>query len=249
MILQKCLRATSLFVLILGFGDAVGAGALSPGEHLKVLLGHPLVTGASVSAGYDVDARRDPSLLSPGILAALSVGTPRASILWKAKDGARGTELVPKLPDSDYNSCSLVIGVDLFFWDSVPDSGANVRATCARRTAIVSQFFARLRKAHIPIVIGNIPNLLGTFVSQSCADDLNARIVSECQLSGPTRCRILDLRRIHELAEKGQLVIGDRHVSLEDLLPDGLHLSELSANYIKDRILDLSAGMALRNER
>jgi hypothetical protein len=106
------------------------------------LFARPLVLGASVSAGFGVErgpATRLSQLMNPG-----------AQIRNRAVSGAtsvqstRGLQIPRPAP-------SIVLGLDLFFWDAVRNScGEEFISNAAR-------LFEQFRSEGIPMVVGKIP--------------------------------------------------------------------------------------------
>ncbi|MFI5362417.1 MAG: SGNH/GDSL hydrolase family protein [Elusimicrobiota bacterium] len=186
----------------------------------KPLFQKTLVVGASVSSDFKT--------ASPGRRVARRLGT-EAELVERARPGATGAEIVSTLTDADFAKASVVVGIDLFFWDS--------RRDCQTGLVAVDLFFKKAAEHRTPVVVGNIPALrTGLFgIGGSCREALNARIASACS----ENCVLIDLDRLWtQAAKNGSLIVAGRKLSTSELLPDGLHLSPEASELVADRIFD-----------
>lgn len=181
------------------------------------LFERPLIAGASVSA--------DHFAVSPGKRLSLRY-TPHGNIRTVAQGGTPGREIVRRLTEPVLADRSVVVAMDLFFWDSLaPDPQAS-------RAALLS-LVARTGARGTPVVIGNIPELLPG--RQPSRRKLNALIRQQAGES--PHCRVLDLDSLHRrVLRDGYLTIGARRRGLFDLIPDGLHLSDEAADHLADLV-------------
>ena len=144
------------------------------------LFSKPLVIGASVSAGYGTRTGGPAAILSRDL-------NPSSRVTNRSISGATSmaaTSFFPReLP-------SIVLGFDMFFWDTARSSCDEDFATQTRA------FFRRYREAGVPMVIGKIPvnapfptgiRLAGR---AACTSRINALIEQECTLEN--NCLVYD---------------------------------------------------------
>jgi hypothetical protein len=128
----------------------------------KQLFEQPLITGASVSA--------DHGTASPGKRAALRFTLP-IKITTLAQGGTPGRVTALRLDQSALKGHSLIIAMDLFFWDStLPNPEDSLKA--------LESVIHRARSLDVPILLGDIPELLPG--RQPAREMLNARIHALC---------------------------------------------------------------------
>lgn len=109
----------------------------------KDLFAHPLILGASVSAGYGT---RD-----GGISAVLSrMINPHAVITNKAVSGATSVQSTAHLDLGRYHP-SIVLGLDLFIWDAVRGETGKRFENNTRR------LFDHFGEKNIPMIVGKLP--------------------------------------------------------------------------------------------
>lgn len=190
------------------------------GRSLAKLLESPLILGASVSADY--------ATASPGKRLALRY-TSIDRIQVRARSGTPARELLKNFHPRLIQGRSIVIGMDLFFWDGcLLDPMSSVEA--------LEALVMSLREMGVPGVIGTIPDLIPG--RQPSRMILNQEIREVCGRD-PVHCRILDLDAIHRqvLHDLG-LEWRGRFYSFHQLVPDGLHVGEIAAEYLADRLLE-----------
>ena len=132
------------------------------GTKTKQLLERPLITGASVSADYGT--------ASPGKRAALRCTLP-TKITTLAQAGTPGRVTALRLDQTALKGHSLIIAMDLFFWDSTL---ANPEESLKALESVIH----RARSLDVPILLGDIPELLPG--RQPAREMLNARIHALC---------------------------------------------------------------------
>lgn len=178
-------------------------------------LQRPLIIGASVSSGFLTKG--------PGERAAAWYqGTPtnvaHSGASGHQFSGISGASLAP------YTS---IIAVDFLFWDSTSeDVGPSLAA--------LRRLEAAAERAHVPLVLGDIPNLIGTQVSR---DVLNQAIHSTCRKS--RGCLLLNLDQLHRQAYWAGVPIDGESYHYSRLTFDGLHLNERGADYVARMIVDV----------
>ncbi|MGZ5280197.1 MAG: hypothetical protein ACXWC9_09655 [Pseudobdellovibrionaceae bacterium] len=189
-------------------------------EGLKQLFHKPLIVGASVSADYFTE--------SPGKVLALDYTSPeRIKVL--AQKGKASTHILKNFSESHIEDRSIVIGVDLFFWDSFT---SNATASLEQLEKIV-----HLSEKHkVPLVLGEIPTLLPA--TQKSALAINKRMRELCQ--SKSTCYLLPL---HGLMEKtltdGYIDHKGTRYDLPALVPDGIHIAKPASQYLADQIKNL----------
>lgn len=181
-----------------------------PDAALRALFAHPLIAGASVSAGFKAE--------SPGRRAARKLGTD-AGVASVAVAGAAGASQAQRLTDENLAAASVVIGADLFFWDSRRDCKAGLDA--------VDEVFKRLAARKTPAIIGTVPG-------EDCG--LNEKIARAC--AAADSCAVLDLASSYAKAAKEGADLDGTHYTLRELQPDGLHLSDAGSELMARAVLD-----------
>lgn len=144
------------------------------------LFSRPLVIGASVSAGYGTSTGGPAAILSRQL-------NPAARVTNRSISGATSMAVTNFFPRA---LPSIVLGFDMFFWDTA-------RSTCTEEFATQTRaFFRRYQEAGVPMVIGKIPvdapfpagiRLAGR---AACTSRINALIAEECTLD--KNCLVYD---------------------------------------------------------
>lgn len=141
-----------------------------------------LIVGASVSQGYEANAG------GPGMVIAKTLN-PKAKSINLAKAQKKSTETLTghTMPKP---KPTIVIGLDLFFWDaSQGDCGEDFKSNAR-------DFFNLYRAKKIPMIIGQLPrgvsvpsgyNLLNR---NNCAEEINSFLAEECKVEN--NCLIYD---------------------------------------------------------
>lgn len=180
----------------------------------------PLIIGASVSQGFLAE--------SPGKLLARRY-TDVKNIRTIAFNGHSSIDVLRRVPSESFADRSAVIAVDLFFWDSLRDSPEASLAGMRR-------LFEEVRTRKIPLVVGDIPNLLPS--RQPQAAKLNQEMRKLC--SQTPDCSILSLDSMaRKLLQTGYLDYEGRRFGIAELVPDGLHISPTASAYLADQIAGL----------
>ena len=198
------------------------AGPADPDARARALFRKPLIIGASVSSGYRAE--------SPAHRLARRFGSADA-VVSLADQGASGARMVQELTDERLAAATVVVGVDLFFWDAQRDCNAGLAA--------VDGLFRRLEPRRTPVVLGNVPPIRGG----SCGRRLNEKIENAC--ANDSSCVLLDLNRLYEnIVADGGAEIDGRRYTLRSLQPDGYHLSDAGSELVSRAILDAVAKSA-----
>lgn len=193
--------------------------AWAQGISIKTVFQKPLILGASVSANYFTD--------SPGRTLALR-HTDSKNVLTIARNGQPGSETLKEVNLNTLKDRTVVIGVDLFFWDSTKP---NAKESVAALQRLMSQ----VKQKNIPIVLGEIPTLMPN--TQPSLMALNDAIRDACE--NYDKCHVLPLNKIlHQVLTDGYLKHFGKKYQLEELIPDGLHLVKPASEYLADRIAE-----------
>jgi hypothetical protein len=190
------------------------AAAASP--QLEKLFAKPLIIGASVSADWGTQ--------SPGKRLALRY-THLGQIKSFAKGGRPGVETLRAFPTSGFDDRSVILGLDLFFWDSTLPS---VEATLTA----MSRLFEISKELQIPLVLGDIPELIPGY--QPHRTRLNRELHERCRKA---LCTLMPFDRLHRqvLHDRFFEVKGKKY-TLDQIVPDGLHLSADASDELADRL-------------
>lgn len=177
----------------------------------------PLIVGASISDDY--------LSISPGKRLALR-WTDKSNIHVIAKNGSPGRETVKRIHEKDLKDRSVVIGMDLFFWDStLPSPQLSLQA--------LHKLVEMVETKKIPFILGDIPELLpGWQISRKIIQDEIHRI---CNYS--KSCYLLPLEHLYkDVLRDGYITYQGKQHNLWELVPDGLHIGDVAGNYLADFI-------------
>ena len=189
------------------------------GPNDSVLFSKPLIIGASVSADW--------ASLSPGKrLAHRHVDKPQVKVI--ARGGQTGASVLGLVNSKDLEDRSIIIGLDLFFWDS---ARGNLESAFKKLQFLVSE----AERLKIPLLIGDIPELAPGF--QPLRDALNERL-RLLQAASPV-VRIIPLERLYvQILRDGHLDIRGRRYTFFDLVPDGLHIGDVASDFLADVVYE-----------
>ncbi|MDQ3775629.1 MAG: hypothetical protein M3461_15395 [Pseudomonadota bacterium] len=166
---------------------------------------------APLITGASVSA--DWKSLSPGKRLALKY-TDSEKIRTRAVGGRAGVETIKTLNDADFTGRSIVLALDFLFWDSTLES-------------ISGSLLALDQLIEIPALLppGRQPQ----------REKLNKAIHANCVAS--ENCYVMAFDKLHrQIRRDGYLVIKNRRFTLRELIPDGLHLSEVAGQELMDRL-------------
>ena len=197
--------------------------APDPDARARALFQHPLIIGASVSSGFRAE--------TPARKLARRFGTNDA-VVSLAVPGASGARMVQDLTDERLAIATVVVGVDLFFWDAPRE--------CAAGLAAVDELFKRIKPRQTPLIVATVPALhapMGIGGGSDCRDQLNPKIAKSCK-EDPT-CVLLDLNALYaKAAADGGVDVDGKRVAFRDILSDGLHPSDAGSELVAHAILD-----------
>lgn len=213
--------------IFLGVVQAMACNAHPPAQETRSaphdaaqVFRSPLILGASVSADYGTT--------SPGRRASLRYTEP-SRIITIAQGGTPGVEIVGRVQANDIRDRSVVIALDLFFWDSTLADPSPSLAAVQRLT----QWTAA---QGMPLLLGDIPLLLPGRQPQRAR--LNQAIRAQCLRT--TGCVLVPLDALHQqVLRDGFLTIHGRRYALPELVPDGLHLSPPASEFLADMLVAL----------
>ena len=214
------LKSIGKWVAILSFVSSSQALALNPNLNLKSdaeLFAKPLITGASISADW--------ASLSPGKrLAERLAKSPDIRVI--ARGGQTGASVLAGVTPTVLKDRSVIVGFDLFFWDST-------RASVAPSLKALKTLVAQAQANNIPLLIGDIPELVPGH--QPMRRQLNEAIYSAC--GAAKNCFVIPLDELYQkISKDGFVEIKGKKYSFFDLVPDGLHIGNVAGDYLADLI-------------
>lgn len=190
----------------------------------------PLIIGASVSADY--------LSASPGKRLALRYAKPQ-DIHVIARHGRAGRDTVHLLHEKDVKERSVLIGMDLFFWDSTLDHPERSIKTLHHLVELVEKY-------RIPFILGDIPELLpGWQYSRKLIQDEIHRVCHQSPY-----CLLMPLEHVYkDVLREGGITYQNKQYELWDLVPDGLHIGDVAGNYLADIMLETLSPILNSDER
>ena len=142
---------------------------------------------------------------------------------------------------STFDSASVVVGVDAFYWDAIWDKCGYESGTGVEKT--IGSFIDVARAKSIKLILGNVPQEEPSKViidSEAlgvpglwyrpvprCVDSINRTLLSLCKAD--RGCYVVDLNAMAQALNKGEKLRmrnGEEH-GLYAMRPDGVHLSVL----------------------
>jgi hypothetical protein len=186
---------------------------------MKDLFLRPLIVGASISADWAAH--------SPGKRLSSRYTRP-SDIRVIARGGQPGSKMLGQVGARELSDRTIVIGFDLFFWDSA-------RADAADSLRELRRLVIETARLGIPLVIGDVPELLPGF--QPGRKELNQMI----RRAGVSNDHVftVPLDDLYQrILREHSLEIGGRNYSFLDLVPDGLHIGETASDFLADLIFD-----------
>lgn len=198
-------------------GSSISASDLAVSD--LQLFSKPLITGASISADW--------ASMSPGKRLAERL-SPKTDVRVIARGGQPGASVLNGVTPAVLKDRSIVIGFDLFFWDSTRASAdAGVRA--------LKTLIANAEKAGVPVVIGDIPELIRGH--QPARKELNQMIYRACKSA--KNCYVIPLDALYQrISKDGFVEIKGKKYSFFDLVPDGLHIGSVAGEFLADLVYE-----------
>jgi len=195
------------------------ASSFASPENVQRIMQRPLIVGASVSADW--------AAKSPGKLLALRY-TDESQIRTIAFGGKSGREVLKNVSDETLGDRTVVIGLDLFFWD------ATLRSSEESLSAL-KRLMSAVEKLQIPIILGEVPLLMPGMQPQAAA--INQAIHAACR-SYPNCTVVPFTSMLFKILKEGSLTYKGSRYGLRDLIPDGLHIGPIASQYIADSIYE-----------
>jgi hypothetical protein len=181
------------------------------------MMSKPLIIGASVSA--------DRATNSPGKRLALRY-TPATEIETIAMGGMPSTKILPMVKDADLQDRSIVVGLDFFFWDSaLPSPRPTIQG--------LQNLVERTSATNIPLVLGEVPELLPGLQPSRVA--INKAIVEMSNYAA--NCSVMNFDELlQQVLRDGYLLVKGRKYTLQELVPDGLHIGPVLSEELANRL-------------
>lgn len=210
---------TNLFFtfLIANTSMAASPGKMDP---VKCMMSHPMVTGASISAGLD------------GFSFAEQLATKYGAqkrLIREAYPGVAGSEVItyPSF-ERGVHAASFVMALDFFYWDQFKCEEGETQAL-----KTVDQLFEKTVKKGIPLVVGLLGKGEGAFhkirFDSKCGGAINQRLKQSCAES-PNKCLLVNmgdlLKRMDEHYSPkvaGKSVQEKKEYAKEHITRDGVH--------------------------
>lgn len=209
-------RLRTIIVTTFTLGSSLGA-AHAQAKDMRSTFKSPLIVGASVSGGYAAPG--------PGTLLSARYTEPK-NVRTIALNGTPGHVVLKNLSQNTVKDHSIIIGVDLFFWDSIyPTGPASVAA--------LQKLVHEAESANVPLVLGDIPELIPGLQRQRML--LNQTLQDAC--ARYSQCYLVPLSEVFQQIQRDRfLVYQSKRYTFRELLPDGLHLGPVASAYIADMI-------------
>lgn len=165
---------------------------------------------------------------NPGMKLIRACGKPE-KVTNHSYSGKTGKTLIEAYPTSiDLKNFSLILGLDLFFWDSIETSFFSSR--CQQGVKSIEEFIRRAEEVKVPLVLGSLPNIPRTKILRSCRDTINATLRLKCTLK--RGCIIFDLERIYQDVKIKGATYKKRYYRMRDLLLDEIHPNQIGSAYL-----------------
>ncbi|MES2744360.1 MAG: SGNH/GDSL hydrolase family protein [Bdellovibrionota bacterium] len=193
--------------------------ASESGPSLERVMRRPLIVGASVSADW--------ASKSPGKLLALRY-TDENQIKTIAFGGKSGSFVLKKVGEEQLRDRTVVIGLDLFFWDATLRSADDSLKE-------MKKLIAAVKARDIPIILGEVPNLLPGMQPQAAL--INRELQKACD--NYAKCTVVPFTdMLVKVLSEGALNYKGTRYNLRQLIPDGLHIGPIASQYIADTLYE-----------
>jgi len=169
-----------LVLLTLMFNSANAADVLMNVDPMKCLMDHPLIAGASVSAGLDG--------VSFGDQLATRYKTEKKIIHEAYANVSGATVFNYQSFPNHVKEASVVVALDFFYWDQTTCDLESINKT-------IDGLFQKTVKSGIPLVIGNLNPGHDYFkrlkYETECATKINQKLKSLCD-QDPKKCLLIN---------------------------------------------------------
>ncbi|MBC7742537.1 MAG: SGNH/GDSL hydrolase family protein [Bdellovibrionaceae bacterium] len=203
--------------MTLSWANALQSVPFTQNDKLSLILQRPLIMGASISGDYNA--------LSPGKRLALNY-SKKENIKTISCSGSKSSQIMMSFNEKDLVDRSIIIALDLFFWDSTLHSDNDAIQQIDR--------LIKAAQAHgIPLVIGEVPELVPGWQPSRIA--LNKEIKARCR-SG-NRCLMMPFDDLlKKIINDGYVLSKGYRYDLSELIPDGLHLNALGSDVVAEKL-------------
>lgn len=161
------------------------------------------------------------------------------------------TQIISLLAGADrskFDSASLLIGVDAFYWDAIYQNCGYGNGTGTE--ALIPAFIAETKRLGKTLVLGTVPlenpatvridseriGIPGLWYApdSKCASSINKTLAQFCTVAN--NCYIADLKSAVEDLQCGKKLKlrNGEEFSLYEMRPDGVHMSDKGARYVAD---------------
>lgn len=183
------------------------------------LFAKPFIVGASISADWVAH--------SPGKRLAFR-HSKNSDVRVLARGGQTGVTVLNLLKSQDLEDRSVIIGFDLFFWDSVR---GNLKSVNER----LDRLAAEAERIGVPLIIGDVPELIPGF--QPLAQAINEKLYA--LQSRSKVLRVIPLEKLYlQMMETGYVEIKGHRYTFFDLVPDGLHIGDVASDFLADLVYE-----------
>jgi hypothetical protein len=191
-------------------------------ESPESLFQRPLILGASISANFKTEGPADRLIKKLGI---------RTHPIRVARSGATARHVIRKLQPSLLEKTSVVIAVDLFFWDaSFPRLNRTIEA--------LDRLLEMTANAKVPLILATVPAVAPKPLQWN-REAINDAIRKKARRKRKDGVLLLDLDRMNKRIRKaGHFVVGEKSYSLRSIAPDRIHLSAEACEYVADRLFE-----------
>ncbi len=196
-------------------------------RNLESVMQRPLIVGASVSADW--------ASKSPGKLLALRY-TGESQIKTIAFGGKSSSFVLKGVGEDQLQDRTVVIGLDLFFWDATLRSPDETLKE-------MKKLIAAVKAKDIPIILGEVPNLLPGMQPQAAL--INRELQKVCD--SYSKCTIVPFTgMLVKVLSEGALTYKGTRYNLRQLIPDGLHIGPIASQYIADTLYETLSKQELK---
>ena len=144
--------------------------------------------------------------------------------------GASSALALTGLGDSSFSDRSIVIGIDLFFWDSFESS-------CDFSIDRMASLISVLGRRQIPLVLGTIP-FMYKYQYQPCRKSLMLAIQNQCTLA--KGCMVFPVDDYYKAILGKDGLEHEGHIfHKEDLLVDDIHPSDKGSEVLAAKLRQL----------
>jgi hypothetical protein len=187
---------------------------------LRALFSSPLILGASVSANFRTQSPVD------RLVRRLDVKTRPTRI---AASGATARALVRRIHEPLLARASIVVSVDLFFWDATFPNFATTQEALEKLIQMTSQ-------AEVPLVLSTIPRVTNQ-IFQWDRERINEALREAAHAHRSRGLLLMDLDEMAKrIRKEGGFQVGRKRFTKEAIAPDGIHLSSAACEFLAEEL-------------